>query len=64
MRKRISTKEEELRQKDEELERLKEEIEGLEENKRTLAVNSSKCLNDMREYLLIYQNAVFNSNSH
>ena len=51
-----------LQQKEEETERLKQVIANLEDSKRKLAINSNKCLNDMREYLLIYQNAVFRTN--
>ena len=52
----------ELQQKEEEMEKLKQMVANLEDSKRTLAINSNKCLNDMREYLLIYQNAVFRAN--
>ena len=64
MQRKIERMTHELRQKEEEMERLKQTIENLEDSKRTLAINSNKCLNDMREYLLIYQNAVFRTKSN
>merc|ERR1719229_272956 len=45
----------ELNSKQQEIERMKEEIKQLTESKKTLAINSNLCLNQMRNYLVQYQ---------
>mmetsp|Transcript_3337 Transcript_3337/g.2841 ORF Transcript_3337/g.2841 Transcript_3337/m.2841 type:complete len:280 (-) Transcript_3337:89-928(-) len=64
LKRKIDRLEKALKDKDDEMDRLKEQMKNLEESKRKLAMNSSKCLNDMRGYLLIYQNAVFRTNNN
>merc|ERR1719242_2921115 len=45
----------ELSQKNAEIDRMKKEIKELAESKKNLAINSNQCLNQMRGYLLQYQ---------
>ena len=63
MQRRVDRLEEQLRQKDEEKKRLEQELEYLQKSKTLLAINSNKCLNDMRGYLLEYQKAMFKSDT-
>mmetsp|Transcript_34619 Transcript_34619/g.55588 ORF Transcript_34619/g.55588 Transcript_34619/m.55588 type:complete len:262 (-) Transcript_34619:269-1054(-) len=55
----LQAKNEELEEKNMEIERMRQEIKHLTESKRQLAVNSNQCLNQMRGYLLQYQQSIF-----
>eukprot|EP01084_Bolivina_argentea_P144249 253146_1 len=48
-----------LEEKNEEIERMRQEIKDLTESKKNLALNSNQCLNQMRGYLLQYQQSIF-----
>ena len=58
MNRTIDTLKQELKQKDEKMKRLEKELENLRKSKTMLAINSNKCLNDMRGYLLEYQKLI------
>eukprot|EP01084_Bolivina_argentea_P118923 210944_1 len=60
----IDTLKNELQQKNDEIERMKEEIQDLTESKKKLASNANKCLNQMRGYLLQYQQSIFNKSDN
>ena len=59
MQRRVRQLDRELKEKEDMILRMKKQIEELEKSKRDLAINSSKCLDQMRNYLKEYQNAIF-----
>mmetsp|Transcript_3336 Transcript_3336/g.2839 ORF Transcript_3336/g.2839 Transcript_3336/m.2839 type:complete len:259 (-) Transcript_3336:53-829(-) len=59
MQRRVDELDRKLREKNDIIYSMKQQIEQLEKSKRELAINSSKCLDQMRDYLKEYQNAIF-----
>ena len=59
MQRRVNELDRQLQEKNDIISDMKRQIEELEKSKRDLAVNSSKCLDEMRNYLKEYQNAIF-----
>eukprot|EP00486_Rosalina_sp_Unknown_P002529 CAMPEP_0201567388 /NCGR_PEP_ID=MMETSP0190_2-20130828/7890_1 /ASSEMBLY_ACC=CAM_ASM_000263 /TAXON_ID=37353 /ORGANISM="Rosalina sp." /LENGTH=259 /DNA_ID=CAMNT_0047987337 /DNA_START=57 /DNA_END=836 /DNA_ORIENTATION=+ len=59
MQRRVNRMDKELKDKENMIFQMKQQIEELERSKRELAINSSKCLDQMRHYLKEYQNAIF-----
>eukprot|EP00483_Globobulimina_turgida_P011448 UN11470 len=51
-----------ITEKEKEIEQMKHQIINLTNSKNALALNTNKCLNEMRGYLLLYQQSI-NSNS-
>ena len=59
MQRKVDALERELQEKDEEIEKMRQQINDLTESKKQLAINSNLCLNQMRGYLLQYQQSIF-----
>ena len=59
MQRRVNELDRQLKEKNDIISDMKQQIQELEKSKRELAINSSKCLDQMREYLKEYQNAIF-----
>jgi len=59
MKQQIDDLKDEIKEKNEEIKSLKNIIRELTESKTNLAINSNKSLNQMREYLLAYQQSMF-----
>ena len=58
MKEQIDDLKQEIKSKDEEIESLRRRIKELTESKTNLAINSNRSLNQMREYLLKYQQSM------
>jgi len=60
MKQQLSAKQEELEGKNKEIASYQQEIDDLTESKKRLAINSNECLNQMRSFLVQYQQSAFN----
>eukprot|EP01083_Nonionella_stella_P065213 170674_1 len=60
MQQKVEALKQELSTKNEQIDTLKQQIHDLTESKKNLALNSNQCLNQMRDYLLMYQQSIFN----
>ena len=59
MQQQVNDLKNELKAKNAEIDRMKQEIQDLADSKANLAMNSNECLNQMRGYLLQYQQSIF-----
>merc|ERR1719384_529438 len=59
MQQQVDALKDELNKKNAEIDKMKKEIKELTESKNNLAINSNECLNQMRGYLVQYQQSIF-----
>lgn len=58
LERKVSDLEKQLEERDSEIKNMVESMRALEISKSNLATNTNKCLNEMREFIVQYQNYV------